>query len=64
MAVEKLLDKALLDPDLAAQLLEEGNPANRAALDRKGQGIYPQRRQKDDSVKAAIMRLAAEPRPS
>jgi hypothetical protein len=34
-AIEKLLDRALLDPDLAAQLLKEGNPANRAALVRK-----------------------------
>jgi hypothetical protein len=33
-AMEKLLDKALLDPDLAAQLLKEHNPANRAALAR------------------------------
>ncbi|WP_398468005.1 hypothetical protein [Tardiphaga sp.] len=33
-AIEKLLDKALLDPDLAAELLKNGNPANRAALAR------------------------------
>jgi uncharacterized protein (DUF1778 family) len=33
-AIEKLLDKALLEPDLAAQLLKENNPANRAALAR------------------------------
>ncbi|WP_316397351.1 hypothetical protein [Bradyrhizobium sp. 33ap4] len=33
-AIERLLDKALLDPDLAAQLLKENNPANRAALAR------------------------------
>lgn len=33
-AMEKLLDRALLDPDLAAQLLKENNPANRAALAR------------------------------
>ena len=33
-AVEKLLDRALLEPELAADLLREGNPANRAALAR------------------------------
>ncbi|MGO3933457.1 hypothetical protein [Rhodopseudomonas pseudopalustris] len=33
-AIEKLLDRALLDPELAARLLSEGNPANRAALAR------------------------------
>lgn len=33
-AMEKLLDRALLDPDLAAQLLKDNNPANRAALAR------------------------------
>lgn len=33
-AIEKLTDRALLDPDLAAQLLKENNPANRAALAR------------------------------
>jgi len=34
-AYEMLLDKALLDPDLAAALLKENNPANRAAVARK-----------------------------
>ena len=33
-AAERLLDDALLDPDLAARLLKENNPANRAALRR------------------------------
>src|SRR5258707_839860 len=33
-AIEKLLDRALLDPELAASLLKENNPANRAALGR------------------------------
>lgn len=33
-AIEKLLDRALLDPDLAKQLLTENNPANRAAMNR------------------------------
>ncbi|HEV2155402.1 hypothetical protein [Bradyrhizobium sp.] len=37
-AIEKLLDRALLDPDLAAQLLKENNPANRAALARTAKG--------------------------
>lgn len=37
-AIEKLLDKALLDPDLAATLLKENNPANRAALGRTAKG--------------------------
>lgn len=33
-AVDKLLDEALLNPDVAAELLKENNPANRAALAR------------------------------
>jgi hypothetical protein len=33
-AFEALLDKALLDPETAAMLLRENNPANRAALAR------------------------------
>jgi hypothetical protein len=37
-AIEKLVDRALLDPDLAAQLLKENNPANRAALARTAKG--------------------------
>jgi len=39
-AMEKLLDKALLEPDLAAQLLKEHNPANRAALARKAKTFF------------------------
>ena len=34
-AINELLDKALLDPDVAAALVKEYNPANRAALARK-----------------------------
>lgn len=33
-AVDKLLDEALLNPDVAAELLKENNPANRAAMAR------------------------------
>ncbi|MCY0148303.1 hypothetical protein OEG84_11425 [Hoeflea sp. G2-23] len=34
-AIEKMLDDALLNPDAAALLLKENNPANRAALARR-----------------------------
>lgn len=34
-AIERLTDKALLNPDFAAELLKENNPANRAALAKK-----------------------------
>lgn len=34
-AIERMTDKALLDPDFAAELLKENNPANRAAMARK-----------------------------
>ena len=37
-AVDRLLDKALLDPDIAMELLRDNNPANRAALARKAKG--------------------------
>lgn len=33
-AIERLTDKALLDPKFAADLLKENNPANRAAMNR------------------------------
>jgi hypothetical protein len=33
-AIDSLLDRALLDPDAAAPLLQENNPANRAAMQR------------------------------
>lgn len=34
-AIERMLDDALLNPDVAAMLLRENNPANRAALRRR-----------------------------
>ncbi|AKR54319.1 hypothetical protein XM25_00560 [Devosia sp. H5989] len=34
-AIDRLTDRVLLNPDLAAELLKENNPANRAALARK-----------------------------
>lgn len=37
-AVNMAVDKALLDPEWAAQLLKENNPANRAALARSAKG--------------------------
>lgn len=36
--IQRLLDDALLNPDTAALLLKENNPANRAALARKAKG--------------------------
>lgn len=64
-AMEKLLDKALLDPDLAAQLLKEHNPANRAALARSAKAYLGNEAstlmdildgQEKDPVKEAIFR--------
>ena len=66
-AIEKLLDRALLDPELAAQLLKEGNPANRAALARKAKAflgneashladILDGEEKNEDPIKSAIMR--------
>lgn len=37
-AVDQILDRALLEPEFAAVLLRENNPANRAALRRMGEG--------------------------
>jgi hypothetical protein len=37
-AIRKTIDTASLDPDLAATLLRENNPANRAALGRATHG--------------------------
>lgn len=34
-AIERMTDKALLNPDFAAELLKENNPANRAAMAKK-----------------------------
>lgn len=39
-AIETLTDKALLDPEIAAQLLKENNPANRAAMARKAKAWF------------------------
>jgi hypothetical protein len=63
-AMEKLLDKALLDPDLAAQLLKEHNPANRAALARTAKAYLGNEAstltdimtEPEDPVKGAIMK--------
>jgi hypothetical protein len=64
-AVEKLLDKALLDPDLAAQLLKDNNPANRAAMARTAKAFLGNEAStlfdimdgdEEDPVKNAIMR--------
>ena len=37
-AFAKLLDKALLDPEVATELLKQNNPANRAVLTRRAKG--------------------------
>lgn len=37
-AYQRLLDEALINPDVAAELLKTNNPANRAALARKAKG--------------------------
>jgi hypothetical protein len=69
-AIEKLLDKALLDPDLAAELLKNGNPANRAALARTAKAYLPNEAstladllagepEESDPVKGAIMKKDA-----
>lgn len=64
-AMEKLLDRALLDPDLAAQLLKEHNPANRAALARTAKAYLGNEAstltdildgEPEDPVKKAIMK--------
>jgi hypothetical protein len=57
---------ALLDPELAAQLLKEGNPANRAALAQKTKAFLGNEashladlldgEEKGDPIKNAIMR--------
>ncbi len=39
-AIERLTDKVLLNPDIAAQFLKDNNPANRAALARKAKGWF------------------------
>lgn len=39
-AIERMTDKALLNPEFAKELLKENNPANRAALARKAKGWF------------------------
>lgn len=65
-AVDKAIDKALLDPTWAADLLKQNNPANRAALARSAKGwmgneastlidlLEPE--DKDRDVKRAVMK--------
>ncbi|WP_126397868.1 hypothetical protein [Blastochloris tepida] len=66
-AISRLLDEALLDPDLAKLLLEQNNPATRAALTRRTKGwmgneastladLIAGDDQEVDPVKAAVMR--------
>lgn len=60
---EMLLDRALTDPDLAARLLADNNPANRAALARDAKGwlgneaatFVDMLTSDDDETKGAIM---------
>lgn len=39
-SIERVLDDALLNPEVAALLLKENNPANRAARRRRGKGWF------------------------
>jgi hypothetical protein len=64
-AVEKLLSQSLTNPELAAQLLKENNPANRAALARTAKAFLGNEAStvfdmldgdEKDPVKAAAMR--------
>ncbi len=64
-AFNRLLDRALLDPDTAAMLLREQNPANRAAMQRKAKLWLGNQASKvadmlegedDDALKAAVQR--------
>jgi hypothetical protein len=64
-AFELLLDRALLDPDVAKTLLLENNPANRAALARRTKGWMGNQaatvlemlsEDEDDEMKDAILR--------
>jgi hypothetical protein len=63
----RLLDRALLNPEIAAALLKENNPANRAAMRRKAKlwlgnesstFIDLLEDEEEDPVKDAIMRKA------
>lgn len=53
-AIERVTDKALLDPEFAAMLLRENNPANRAALARRAPGWF-------GNEASTIVNLANEP---
>lgn len=64
-AINSLLDNALLNPDMAAMLLKENNPANRAALSRSAKAFLGNEAStlmdilngdEPDPVKAAAMR--------
>lgn len=65
-AIGKLVDRALLDPELAAQLLKDNNPANRAAINRSAKAYLGNEAstitdlltggKEDDPVKDAITR--------
>lgn len=67
-AYEQLLDKALLNPEIAAALLKEQNPANLAAMRRSAKGwlgaeyargvdaLFGVEDEQDDEVTGAIMR--------
>lgn len=52
-AISRLLDEALLNPDVAATLLRENNPANRAALAKSAKGWSA----------SELARVTAEPDP-
>lgn len=68
-AIERLTDKALLDPDFAKGLLQENNPANRAAMARKAKGWLGNEastfvnlmNEDEDDVKDAALRDAPKP---
>ena len=71
-AVNMAIDKALTDPDWAAALLRENNPANRAALRQSARGFLGNEASTlidlltsdggEDQTKATIMRDAPAPR--
>ena len=62
-AIERMTDEVLLDPQKAALLLKENNPANRAALARKAKGWFGNEastivnlaNEEDDDTKAKVM---------
>lgn len=66
--IDKIMDKALLDPDYAVELLGRNNPANRSALARRSKAFLgnevgtlmrmaqPSADRDDEELKAAVMR--------